>query len=169
MFGLGWWYYGPSALLVSRLLLGCALIVLFVVDLEHQLLPHAITLPGIAVGFLISFVAEPGWLDSLIGIVVGGGILLGMAYGYFWLRHQEGLGMGDFKMLAMIGAFLGWKLTLLTLMLASLAGSVVGLGLIVSGRGGLASKLPFGTFLAAGAAVAATAGTSILDWYLRTL
>lgn len=169
MFGLGWWYYGPSALLASRLLLGCALIVLFVVDLEHQLLPHAITLPGIVVGFLISFVAEPGWLDSLIGIVVGGGILLGMAYGYFWLRHQEGLGMGDFKMLAMIGAFLGWKLTLLTLMLGSLAGSVVGLGLIVSGRGGLASKLPFGTFLAAGAAVAATVGTSILDWYLRTL
>jgi prepilin signal peptidase PulO-like enzyme (type II secretory pathway) len=72
-------------------------------------------------------------------------------------------------MLAMIGAFLGWKLTLLTLMLASVAGTVVGLTLIVSGRGSLASKLPFGTFLAMGAAVSAAAGTHLLDWYLHTL
>jgi leader peptidase (prepilin peptidase)/N-methyltransferase len=121
------------------------------------------------VGFALSFVTEPGWVDSLVGILVGGGILLAMAYGYFWLRHQEGLGMGDFKMLAMIGAFLGWKLTLLTLMLASVAGTVVGLTLIVSGRGSLASKLPFGTFLAMGAAVSAVAGTNLLDWYLHTL
>jgi len=77
--------------------------------------------------------------------------------------------MGDFKMLAMIGAFVGWKLTLLTLMFASLTGTVVGLGLIVSGRGSLASKLPFGCFLAVGATVSATVGQNLIDWYVSFL
>jgi leader peptidase (prepilin peptidase) / N-methyltransferase len=73
------------------------------------------------------------------------------------------------KMLAMVGAFIGWKLTFLTLMMASVAGSIIGLGLIVAGRGSMKYALPFGTFLALGAAVAATAGPSILDWYLGQL
>jgi leader peptidase (prepilin peptidase)/N-methyltransferase len=166
MFGLGWWFYGPGVLLASRLVLGCALIVLFEIDREHQLLPHAITLPGIAVGFAFSLFTEPGWLSSLIGILVGGGSLLAVGYTYFWLRHEEGLGMGDFKMLAMIGAFLGWQLTLVTLMMASLVGSIVGVVLIVTKRGGLKSALPFGTFLALGAAAAATVGPRLLAWYL---
>lgn len=166
MFAFGWWYYGPGLLLASRLVLGCALIVLFAIDLEHQLLPNLITLPGIIVGLAFSFVTEPGWRASLLGVVVGGGILLTFAYAYLWLRRQEGLGMGDFKMLAMIGAFVGWKLTLVTLMLASFMGSAVGLALIAARRGSMASKLPFGTFLALGAAVAATVGPAVLDWYL---
>jgi leader peptidase (prepilin peptidase)/N-methyltransferase len=166
MFALGWWYYGPSVLLASRLVLGCALIALFEIDREHQLLPHAITLPGIIVGFIFSVFTEPGWQSSLLGILVGGGTLLGVGQVYYWLRHEEGLGMGDFKMLAMIGAFLGWPLTLVTLMMASFVGSIVGVVLIVSKRGGMKSALPFGTFLALGAAVAAIAGRSLLDWYL---
>jgi len=166
MFALGWLYYGPGALLASRLVLGCALIVLFEIDREHQILPHAITLPGLVVGFAFSLFTEPGWQSSLEGILVGGGTLLAMAYGYYFLRHEEGLGMGDFKMLAMIGAFLGWRLTLLTLMMASVAGSVVGIFLIVTHRGGLKSALPFGTFLALGAAAAAVVGPGLMDWYL---
>jgi leader peptidase (prepilin peptidase)/N-methyltransferase len=169
MFGAAWWYYGPSGLLVSRLLFGCALVVLFAIDLEHHLLPNAITLPGIVVGFALSFFTEPGWMASLIGILVGGGILYAIAEAYYRLRHEEGLGMGDVKMLAMVGAFIGWKLTFLTLMMASVAGSIIGLGLIVAGRGSMKYALPFGTFLALGAAVAATAGPSILDWYLGQL
>ena len=166
MFGLGWWFYGPGWLLASRLLLGCALIVLFEIDLEHQLLPNVITVPGMVVGLLFSFVTEPGWQASLIGMVAGGGIILAFFYGYLWLRGQEGLGMGDFKMLAMIGAFVGWKLVLLTLALASFTGSALGLALIASRRGSMASKLPFGTFLAIGAAAAATVGPRLLDWYV---
>ena len=76
MFALGWWYYGPGVLLASRLVLGCALIVLFEIDREHQILPHAITLPGIVVGFAFSFFTEPGWQASLEGLLLGGGILL---------------------------------------------------------------------------------------------
>ena len=120
MFGAAWWFFGPGVLLASRVIFGCALIVLFAIDLEHHLLPNPITLPGIVVGFAFSFFTEPGWLASLIGILVGGGVLYAIAEAYYRVRHEEGLGMGDVKMLAMIGAFLGWKLTLVTLMLASL-------------------------------------------------
>jgi leader peptidase (prepilin peptidase)/N-methyltransferase len=169
MFGLAWWHYGPGVLLASRLVFGCALIVLFAIDLEHHLLPNVITLPGIAVGFAFSFFAEPGWMASLIGALVGGGVLFGVAEVYYRVRHEEGLGMGDVKMLAMVGAFLGWKLTLVTLMLASLSGTVIGLLLIVSGRGGMKYALPFGTFLALGAAAAATVGSPLLTWYLGLL
>ena len=167
MFAAAWWHYGPSWLFVSRILFGCALLVLFAIDLEHHLLPNLITLPGIVVGFALSFVSGPGWVDSLIGILVGGGVLYGIAEIYYRVRHEEGLGMGDVKMLAMIGAFVGWKLTLVTLMMASFAGSLIGLAFILTRRGGMKYALPFGTFLALGAGLAATVGQGFLDWYLR--
>jgi leader peptidase (prepilin peptidase)/N-methyltransferase len=169
MFGAACWYYGPGPLLASRLVFGCALIVLFAIDLEHHLLPNVITLPLIGVGFLFSFFTEPGWVSSLVGILVGGGVLWGIAEAYYRVRHEEGLGGGDVKMLAMIGAFLGWQLTLFTLMMASVAGSVIGLGLIITKRGGMKHALPFGTFLALGAAAAAALGPSAVDWYLSLL
>jgi leader peptidase (prepilin peptidase)/N-methyltransferase len=159
--------YGLSPLLFVRLAFGCALIVLFMIDLQHQILPNAITLPGIVAGFLASLFLPPGWLSSLIGIVAGGGILWGLAEAYYRLRGIEGLGMGDVKMLAMIGAVLGWPLMLLTLVVASFVGSVVGVGLMAFGRGGMQAALPFGTFLALGALFAAVAGDPILTWYLQ--
>jgi leader peptidase (prepilin peptidase)/N-methyltransferase len=166
LFAGAWWYYGPGVLAVSRILFGCALLVLFAIDLEHHLLPNVITLPGIAAGFAFSFFTEPGWLDSLIGIVIGGGVLWAIAESYYRIRHEEGLGFGDVKMLAMIGAFLGWKLTLVTLMMGSFAGSLVGVALIALKRGSMKYALPFGTFLAMGAGLAATIGPGVLHWYL---
>jgi leader peptidase (prepilin peptidase)/N-methyltransferase len=159
--------YGLSPLLFVRLAFGCALIVLFMIDLQHQILPNAITLPGIVAGFLASLFLPPGWLSSLIGIVAGGGILWALAEAYYRLRGIEGLGMGDVKMLAMIGAVLGWPLMLLTLVVASFAGSLVGVGLMAFGRGGMQAALPFGTFLALGALFAAVVGDPILSWYLQ--
>jgi len=161
----GYLWYGLTPLGGVRVLFACALIVLFVTDLQHKILPNAITLPGIAVGFLCSLFLPPGWRDSLIGILVGGGVLFGIAEVYYRVRGHEGLGMGDVKLLGMIGAFLGWKLVLLTLVLASFSGSLVGGAFIVSGRGDMKYALPFGTFLAIGALVAAIWGTPIVDWY----
>jgi len=169
MFAAAWWYFGPGPLLASRLIFGGALLVLFAIDLEHHLLPNAITLPGIVVGFVFSLFTAPGWRSSLIGIAVGGGVLWAIAEAYYRIRHEEGLGMGDVKMLAMVGAFLGWPLTLLTLMLASVSGTIIGMILIVTKRGGMKYALPFGTFIALGAAVAATVGPQLLDWYLGLL
>jgi leader peptidase (prepilin peptidase)/N-methyltransferase len=167
MFGVAYWYYGPGVLFASRIIFGCALIVLFAIDLEHHLLPNVITLPGIIVGFAFSLFTEPGWADSAIGILLGGGVLWAIAETYYRVRREEGLGMGDVKMLAMVGAFIGWKLTLMTLMMASFAGSIVGVMLIVAKRGSMKYALPFGTFLAMGAVLAVTIGPTVLDWYLR--
>jgi leader peptidase (prepilin peptidase)/N-methyltransferase len=166
VFAAGYLIYGPTPILAARLLFACAMIVLFAIDLRHHILPNAITLPGAVVGFALSFVLPPGWLASLIGLLAGGGILFAIAEAYYRLRGVEGLGMGDVKMLAMIGAFLGWKLMLVTLVLASFAGSLIGVGMIASGRGGMKAALPFGTFLAVGALAAAVAGDPLLAWYL---
>jgi leader peptidase (prepilin peptidase)/N-methyltransferase len=157
-------FSGPA--LVSRLVFACAMLVLLVVDLQHRILPNVITLPGIVAGFLFSLVSPPGWRDSLVGIIAGGGVLLVIAEAYFRVRGEEGLGMGDVKMLAMIGAFLGWRLMLVTLVLSSLWGSVIGLGLIALGKGDMKYALPFGTFLAIGAVVASVSGEALLGWYL---
>jgi leader peptidase (prepilin peptidase) / N-methyltransferase len=166
IFVAGYAIYGLTPLLPARLLFACAMIVLFAIDLRHHILPNVITLPGVVVGFAISLFLPPGWVASLIGLVAGAGVLFAVGETYYRLRGVEGLGMGDVKMLAMIGAFLGWQLMLLTLVLASFAGSIVGVAVIASGRGGMKFALPFGTFLAVGALVAAVAGQPILDWYL---
>ena len=154
---------GP--LLAARLLFGCALVVLFAIDLEHQILPNVITLPGIAVGLAFALAGPPGWRSALIGAVVGGGVLYAIAAGYYYVRHEDGLGMGDVKMLAMVGAFLGWPHMLLTLVLASFSGAFVGLAMIALQRGSMKYALPFGTFLAVGALAAMLAGQPIIDWY----
>jgi leader peptidase (prepilin peptidase)/N-methyltransferase len=156
----------PDALLASRLVLATALVVLFMIDLEHQILPNAITLPGIVVGFLFSLIAPPGPVASLIGIAAGAGILYAIAAGYYMLRGEEGMGMGDVKMLAMLGAFLGWRAVLLTLVLSSFAGAIVGVAMMLSKRGNMQYALPFGTFLALAALVAMLAGEPILAWYI---
>lgn len=156
----------PGPLLASRLVLACALIVLFAIDLEHHLLPNVITLPGIAIGWLFSLFGPPGWQASLAGMLLGAGIPYGIAAAYYMVRREEGMGMGDVKMLAMIGAFLGWQAVLLTLVLASFAGAVVGMALMATSRGGPRYALPFGTFLAVGALVAMLAGDEIIAWYL---
>jgi leader peptidase (prepilin peptidase)/N-methyltransferase len=166
MFVLAAWHYGPGWLLFSRLLLGCALIVLFFIDLHHRILPNVITVPGTIVGFILSFVTPPGWVSSLIGLLLGGLIPLVLAELYLRIRKIEGLGMGDVKMLALIGAFLGWKLMLLTLALGSFLGSFVGIGLIVARKGDMKCALPFGTFLAIAAMVAAVEGDWVIAWYV---
>jgi leader peptidase (prepilin peptidase)/N-methyltransferase len=160
---------GLSPLLAVRIVFGCVLIVLFAIDLEHQLLPNVITLPALAAGLAVSVVLPPGLIDALIGALVGGGVLFLIAEVYFRLRHEDGMGMGDVKMLAMIGAFLGWKLTILTLILASLGGSLAGVVLLITHRGNLKAAIPFGTFLAVGALVASLYGEPLVAWYLNYL
>ncbi|HEU4939503.1 MAG TPA: A24 family peptidase [Vicinamibacterales bacterium] len=158
--------FGWTALLVPRLVFACAMVVLFAVDLEHHLLPNAITLPGVAVGLIASTVLPPGIIDALIGVLIGGGALWLIGEAYYRYSGHEGMGGGDVKMLAMIGAFLGWKLVLVTLVLSSVVGSVIGLIVIATRKGGMKYALPYGTFLALGALVASLAGEAIVEWYV---
>ena len=159
------WLTPVGPLLFSRLLLVCILIALFGIDLEHQILPNVITLPGIAIGVIVSLVAPPGIVDSLSGVLLGGGILYAIAGGYYLWRREEGMGMGDVKMLAMIGAFLGWKAVLVTLVLSSFSGAIIGLLLMAVQKGNMKFALPFGTFLAIGALIAMLAGDPLVGWY----
>ena len=165
LFVLVVWLTPIGPLVFSRLLLVSILIALFGIDLEHQILPNSITLPGIVIGMLFSVIAPPGIKDSLIGVVVGGGILYVIAGAYYLWRREEGMGMGDVKMLAMIGAFLGWKAVLVTLVLSSFSGAIIGLLLMAAQRGDMKYALPFGTFLAIGAVVAMLAGDPLVAWY----
>jgi leader peptidase (prepilin peptidase)/N-methyltransferase len=166
VFVLHYLVLGPDIILVPRLLFACAMIVLFAIDLEHYLLPNVITLPGIAVGLAFSLLLPPGVVDALFGVLVGGGTLWLIGEAYYRYSGQEGMGGGDVKMLAMIGAFLGWQLVLLTLVLSSFVGALIGGLVIIARRGGMKYALPYGTFLALAALTASLVGTRIIDWYL---
>jgi leader peptidase (prepilin peptidase)/N-methyltransferase len=166
VFLLHLYVFGWSALMAVRLVFACALIVLFAIDLEHHLLPNIITLPGIAVGLIFSVIVPPGIRDALLGAILGGGVLWLIGEAYFRFSGQEGMGGGDVKMLAMVGAFLGWQLVLVTLVTSSVAGSLIGMLVIAFRRGGLKYALPYGTFLALGALVSSIAGDLIINWYV---
>jgi leader peptidase (prepilin peptidase)/N-methyltransferase len=157
---------GPHLLLIPRLLLAAALIALFAVDLEHQLLPDRLTLPGIAAGLAFSIWLPPGLRDAVVGVVLGGGFLWLLGEAWSLLRGIEAMGFGDVKMLAMIGAFLGWKLVVVTFVLSSIIGGLFAAALLISRRTTLTSALPFGTFLAIAAFVASLWGEPLMDWYL---
>jgi len=158
---------GPSLQTLVAMLLATLLLVLSFIDLDHHLLPNAITLPGIALGLLASVL--PGSPVSPLGAAaaaVGGYVaFLMVAKVYESLRGIEGLGQGDWKMTAMLGSFLGWQKMLLTVFLASLAGTLVGLALIaLRGRDGK-HALPLGTFLGAAGIAVLFVGDPLLDWY----
>ena len=161
-FALAYLLYGPTIdFAVSALLLG-ALIAITAIDLREQIIPDAITLPGIVLGFAVSFLpGRVGWLDSLIGIAVGGGIFLVII-----LVSGGGMGGGDMKLGAMLGAFLGWKVGLLGLLLSVLAGGGIAVLLLLLGRKGRKEAIPFGPFLALGGAIALLWGDPLLNWYL---
>jgi leader peptidase (prepilin peptidase)/N-methyltransferase len=157
--------YGLTPLLVVRLAFLCALVVLFVIDYQYQYLPDAITLPGIVVGFVASLFLPPGWTMSVLGFAVGGLFPFLIAEGYVRLRGREGMGMGDFKMLAMVGAFLGWPLVWVILIVACVLGIVIGGGVLLATQRGLATRLPFGAFIALAALIGVLAEGLVLRAY----
>ena len=143
------------------------LLVLFFTDLDCRILPNEITLGGTVAGLVASaFVFPPGLQSALIGVLLGGGVLWAIGTAYERLRGVEGMGMGDVKMLAMIGAVLGWPLMLLTLIWSSIAGGLIGAVLLAFKADARTTALPFGAFLAPAALAASLVGQPVLDWYL---
>jgi leader peptidase (prepilin peptidase)/N-methyltransferase len=154
--------FGVGAELFVALLFLCALIAITGTDLDHQLIPDTITLPGVVAGFVLNLAtARLDWTESLLGIVVGGGVFFAII-----LISPSGMGGGDMKLGAMMGAFLGWKLGLLAVLLGVLSGGLVAVCLLAAGRKGRKDAVPFGPFLALGGAVSMLWGRSILAWYL---
>jgi len=143
-----------------------SLVVVTWIDLDHLIIPDVISLPGIVVGFLCAATILPvGWLNSVIGIVLGGGILWMLAALSPHIFGKEGLGGGDIKFLAMVGAFLGWQPVLLTLFLASVTGSIIGVLLLLLKVMERGHYIPFGPFLATGALVSLFFYREIIGWY----
>ena len=162
LFSLAAWRSASLADLLITCLFLSALVAVAGIDLEHQIIPDLIILPGIVVGFVTTFLGtRVSWLDSLLGIVVGGAILFAVI-----MLSGGGMGGGDMKLSAMMGAFLGYKLTLLALFLAVILGGFVALGLLSTGIRGRKDPIPFGPFLAVAATVAILWGETILTWYL---
>lgn len=143
-----------------------ALVITTFVDLDHWIIPDLITLPGIVIGFISSFcVPNFHWVDSLLGIVFGGGSLLLVGWVYAMLTKKEGIGGGDVKYLAMAGAFMGIQSTVMILVLSSMLGSVLGIGLLALRRGDGKTAIPFGPFLAAATLIVFLFGEPIWKWY----
>lgn len=159
--------FGLSPALVINAAFVAALIVVSFIDLDHQIIPDAISLPGIVIGLALSAAGQgPPLLDSLIGALLGGGILYGVAIGYHALTGREGMGGGDIKLLAMVGAFLGWRDVLVTLIVGSFTGAAVGIALIAIQRADARVPIPFGPFLAIGGVCALLCGDQLVAWYL---
>lgn len=159
---------GLEALVAS--LFCAAMISLAGIDLEHFILPDRITLPGIVCGWLLQpWIPGVSLGSALLGAALGGAILLAVSGAWYLLRKEEGMGLGDVKMIAMIGAFLGVEGMLVTLFAAFLLGSVVGLAVLALRRGALKTRLPFGTFLAPAAVFALFWGRPLANLYLGLL
>jgi leader peptidase (prepilin peptidase)/N-methyltransferase len=161
------WYYGLSLEALTGALFGTLLIGIALTDAREYIIPNEFTYGGLAIGLVLS---AAGGLDpvlsALIGAVVGFGILWLVGIAGRWAFKEEAMGGGDIKMMAMVGAFVGWQGVLLTIFLGALAGTAIFLPLTLLGRKKL---VPFGVFLAIGAAVTYVIGPSIIEWYRRYL
>ena len=148
-------------------LLATALFIVSCIDIVHTIIPDAITLPGIVVGMCSSLWLTPvGIGNAILGVLLGGGLFLLMAVLSVILLKREGMGGGDIKLIAMIGAFLGWQAVLVTIFFGAVLGAFVGIILILLRRQGRKEPLPFGPFLALGALLAMVWGDAILTWYV---
>ena len=153
---------GARPELVPALVLVAALVAITGIDLDHQIIPDVMTLPGIAVGLAFSLLlGEPRWPDALIGIAVGGLLFFAII-----VASGGGMGGGDMKLAAMLGAFLGWRPLLVAILAAVLSGGVLAIGLLALRRKGRKDAVPFGPFLALGGLVALFWGGRLIDWYL---
>lgn len=171
-FALSFRLFGPSWPWILAALFFSLLLLLAFIDLEHLILPDRLTLGGTALGLALwMWLPWKGSLpDHLVGLALGPALLLGLYGLWFLLRRSEGLGLGDVKMMALVGIFLGWRGSLATLFLGTLAALAYALFLMISGRMGLKNKIPFGPFLSLGASLAlVAASTGALDRYLPPL
>ncbi|PKN70208.1 MAG: prepilin peptidase [Deltaproteobacteria bacterium HGW-Deltaproteobacteria-12] len=143
------------------------LIVITFIDLDHQIIPDVLTLPGIPVFFLLAvFVVQIPWMEAAIGLLIGGGVLLAIALAYEFITKREGMGGGDIKLLAMIGGFLGWKSLIFILLFSSLLGAVVGITAMVIKKQDMKYAVPFGPFLSAAAVAYLFWGDAFMEFLL---
>lgn len=162
--------FGWSASFFVFFAFGTLLLLIAFIDLDTYLIPDVLSLGGLVLGLGTSFVSPHMTLvDSLTGAVLGGGLFFAVAWGYEQWRKHEGLGGGDIKLLAMIGAFIGWKGVVFTVFVSSVGGAAVGLLVMARSRQGLVTRIPFGPFLSLGAMCYVFWGERLAKWYFESL
>lgn len=167
LFLLTVWRFGFGLRSIFLLIFICSLIVITWIDLDHEIIPHAITLPGIPLGLIGSLVArDPSPWDAVAGTLAGAGLVYLVAVYAEVAFQRESMGGGDVNLLAMIGAFLGWRPMFVSFFCAVALGAVLSLGLIAARVLSRKDQIPFGPFLALGAVVALFAGDRMIDWYI---
>ncbi len=175
LYALVFWRFGPGWPFVAYAVFCSAMIVITFIDLDFQIIPDRITLPGIPLGLILGSLLLPdpflraeslGWRASFIGATAGFGFYYLVAYLSVAILRKEGMGGGDIKLMTMIGGCLGWKTVVLTTFLGSLSGALAGILLMVLRGRERGSLIPFGPFLAFGALVSLLYGQEILQWYL---
>jgi leader peptidase (prepilin peptidase) / N-methyltransferase len=165
LYVLLWYKLGFGLSFVLYGLLTPTLLVVALIDFDHKIIPNIITLPGLAIGFGLSLCALPITpLASLLGLLIGGTLFYLIAF-----VSKGGMGGGDIKLIAMIGAFLGWQGALFTIFSGALLGSLVGVMLMLLGRKGRKDKVPFGPFLSCGAILFILSGDNVIHWYFDLL
>ncbi|MEK6695778.1 MAG: prepilin peptidase [Candidatus Deferrimicrobiota bacterium] len=157
---------GPGIPLLRDLLFFSLLLPIAFIDIDHRIIPDELSLGGLAAGIFLSFLPGGGWKGSVTGALLGGGILYATAFLYEKIRGVEGMGGGDIKLLAMIGAFVGWRGTLATIFFGALLGAVGGMLAMRKGGEGLKTAIPFGPYLCAAALGARYLGGWFWGWIL---
>ena len=159
--------FGLTLNFVVFFIFTAVLIIITFIDLDHQIIPDVLTLPGIVVFTAAAiFIVGLPWLEALIGVIVGGGVLFVIGLAYKLVKKIEGMGGGDVKLLAMIGGFFGWKSLIFVLLIASLAGAVVGITAMIIEKKDMKYAVPFGPFLSAGAVAYIFLGDVFSQWVL---
>jgi leader peptidase (prepilin peptidase)/N-methyltransferase len=162
--------FGFSFELIIYFIFFSFLIIIIFIDIDHQIIPNIITLPGIIFFLCTSFFTSSiTFIQSLSGIIAGGGILYIVALTYYLFTKKEGMGGGDIKLLAMIGAFVGWKGVVFTIFIASFSGTIAGILIILIKGQSFKDKIPFGPFLSIGAMTYIFLGTELISLYLKLM
>ncbi len=163
------WHFGPNLQGLTALFLTCFLVAMTGIDFDHQLLPDNMTLPLMWAGILLSFWSVHTDLASSVAGAIGGYLFLWAVYHLFrLLTGKEGMGYGDFKLLGALGAWMGWQMLPLVILLSSVVGAVVGLVLMATGRLKRDNPMPFGPFIAAAGWIALIWGQQIINFYTRS-
>jgi leader peptidase (prepilin peptidase)/N-methyltransferase len=168
LFSFCFYHIGFQWFLLEALILCFGLVVITFIDIDHMIIPDTFSIGGMLIGLVGAAInPEREFTSALIGLLAGGGVLWLVAYIYVLMRKEEGMGGGDIKLLAWIGAVLGWPAIPFVIIVSSLIGSVVGLSVAFKTKGGLKQAIPFGPFLALAAVIYLFGGDQIAFWYLR--
>lgn len=159
--------YGTSYLAFEYCLLSFGLVVVSFIDFDHYIIPDEMSLGGIVVGLICAAInPERHFLDALLGVLAGGGTLWAVAWVYWKIRKEEGMGGGDIKLLAWIGSILGWVSIPFVILSSSILGSIVGIILMLAVKKELKSAIPFGPYISLGALIYIFGGDELAKWYL---